>query len=243
MVTIAIKKQLFGAEGSMQLDITLDIASASFLSIAGASGSGKTTLLRILAGFEEAEGTIVVDEEVWLSPTHTLPPQQRSIGFVFQDHALFENMSVVQNLLFVNKDPKLAQHLLELTELSQLRDRMPHTLSGGQKQRVGLCRAMMRKPKLLLLDEPFSALDPKMRTKLQEELLLLHKEFGTTTIMTSHDPKEIERLSDTVVTLHNGTILDKREAHPLKLLDKEILSLQEENGIYTATLQLRFTKQ
>ncbi|GKT31793.1 molybdenum ABC transporter ATP-binding protein, partial [Aduncisulcus paluster] len=162
-----------------------------FVALAGQSGSGKTTLLRILAGLEEAQGTIQVGDESWLDDTKSLPVQKRKIGFVFQDYALFPNMSVEENLLYVTKDKLLADKLLEMIELSELRDRFPNTLSGGQKQRVSLCRAMMNKPKLLLMDEPLSALDPNMRTKLQYEILTLHKEFGTTTIMVSHDPSEI----------------------------------------------------
>jgi molybdate transport system ATP-binding protein len=117
-------------------------------------------------------------------------------------------MSVLQNLLYVTKDLDLAEHLLELTELIELKDRFPSTLSGGQKQRVSLCRAMMNRPKLLLMDEPLSALDPQMRTKLQNEILSLHKEFGTTTIMVSHDPSEIYRLSSRVVVLKHGKLVN-----------------------------------
>jgi molybdate transport system ATP-binding protein len=118
------------------------------------------------------------------------------------------NMSVIDNLLYVSKDIKLAKHLLDITELSELKNRAPNTLSGGQKQRVALCRAMMRRPKLLLMDEPLSALDPSMRSKLQNEILTLHKEFHTTTIMVSHDPSEIYRLASRVIVLENGNIIN-----------------------------------
>jgi molybdate transport system ATP-binding protein len=117
-------------------------------------------------------------------------------------------MSVEGNLLFVNSDRELADKLLEITGLSSLKKRLPNTLSGGQKQRVSLCRAMMNRPKLLLMDEPLSALDPAMRTKLQNEILLLHREFGTTTIMVSHDPSEIYRLASRVVVLELGRVVD-----------------------------------
>ena len=128
---------------------------------------------------------------------------------MFQDYALFENMSVLQNLLYVKKDQKLAQKLLQITELSELKNRLPKTLSGGQKQRVSLCRAMMKEPKLLLLDEPLSALDSAMRTKLQEEILVLHKEFKTTTILVSHEPSEIYKLCSKMILLSNGKIIKK----------------------------------
>jgi len=217
MIKIEINKKLHGADGEMNLKINLNIFQGCFLALSGQSGSGKTTLLRILAGLEVAQGYIEVDGEVWLSEKKCLEPQKRQIGFVFQDYALFPNMTLEENLLFVKKDKKLAKKLLELTELSSLKKRLPHTLSGGQKQRVSLCRAMMNKPKLLLMDEPLSALDPAMRTKLQNEILQLHKEFGTTTIMVSHDPSEIYRLASRVLVLKLGKIVNDGTAKEVLL--------------------------
>jgi molybdate transport system ATP-binding protein len=208
MIKIEINKKLHGANRGMDLSVRLDILQGDFVALTGQSGSGKTTLLRILAGLESSSGTISVEGEVWQDSKTSLIPQKRKIGFVFQDYALFDNMSVEQNLLYVQKDRALAYKLLELTQLNQLKDRMPSTLSGGQKQRVSLCRAMMNRPQLLLMDEPLSALDPTMRTKLQHEILALHKEFGTTTIMVSHDPSEIYRLAQRVVVLHGGKIIN-----------------------------------
>ena len=208
MIKIDINKKLHGANAQMNLDVNLEIKKGDFVALAGLSGSGKTTLLRILAGLEDAIGTIRVGNEVWLEGKKSLLPQKRKIGFVFQDYALFPNMSVEENLLFVQKDTKLADKLLEMTELSALKKRLPNSLSGGQKQRVSLCRAMMNRPKLLLMDEPLSALDPAMRTKLQQEILTLHKEFGTTTIMVSHDPSEIYRLASRVIVLNLGKIVN-----------------------------------
>lgn len=218
MIEIDIKKELHGSVGNMLLDVNLKIQNGDFVALSGLSGSGKTTLLRVLAGLEEARGTIKIDDEIWLDDKYNLPVQKRKIGFVFQDYALFQNMTVIENLLYVSKDKKLANQLLETTELSELKNRLPNTLSGGQKQRVSLCRAMMNKPKLLLMDEPLSALDPNMRTKLQNEILQLHKEFNTTTIMVSHDPSEIYRLSKRVIVLKNGKIYD--DGNPRKVLLK-----------------------
>ncbi|MDA3907510.1 MAG: ATP-binding cassette domain-containing protein [Sulfurimonas sp.] len=206
MIKININKKLQGSQADMELSINLSIKEGEFLALSGKSGSGKTTLLRIIAGLEDANGELDVGEESWLNSTMKLSPQKRAIGFVFQDYALFDNMSVLDNLLYVKKDKELAEHLLGITELSELKNRLPNTLSGGQKQRVSLCRAMMRRPKLLLMDEPLSALDPQMRTKLQNEILTLHREFNTTTIMVSHDPSEIYRLASRVVVLENGKI-------------------------------------
>ena len=208
MINIDIKKELHGSNGKMNLDVNLEIKDGEFLALAGLSGSGKTTLLRILAGLEEANGTINIDNNFWLNDKFCLPSQKREIGFVFQDYALFPNFSVIDNLLYVKKDKDLANHLLKITELEELKNRMPQTLSGGQKQRVSLCRALMNRPKLLLMDEPLSALDPQMRTKLQNEILTLHKEFNTTTIMVSHDPSEIYRLANRIVVLNHGQIIN-----------------------------------
>jgi len=207
MIDIQITKMLQGSMGEMQLNVNLDIKEHDFVAISGQSGSGKTTLLRILAGLEKANGTINVSNEIWLDTNVNLAIQKRGIGFVFQEYALFENMSVLENLLYAKKDKELALHLLALTELTELQNRLPHSLSGGQKQRVSICRALMRRPKLLLMDEPRSALDPNMREKLQHDILTLHKEFGTTTVMVSHDPSEIYKLANSVVVLEHGKVL------------------------------------
>ena len=208
MIKIDISKKLHGANGEMDLKINLEIKQGEFVALAGLSGSGKTTLLRILAGFEDANGTLEINNNIWLNEKFCLASQKREIGFVFQDYALFPNFSVLDNLLYVNKDKELANYLLKMTELEELKNRFPQTLSGGQKQRVSLCRALMNRPKILLMDEPLSALDSNMRTKLQNEILTLHKEFNTTTMMVSHDPSEIYRLANRVVILNFGGIIN-----------------------------------
>ncbi|MFK5976964.1 MAG: ATP-binding cassette domain-containing protein [Sulfurovum sp.] len=247
MIKIKIKKTLHGSNGKMDLNINLKIKEGDFVALTGQSGSGKTTLLRILAGLESSEGFIKVGDEVWQDGNFVISPQKRGIGFVFQDYALFDNMSVKQNLLFVQKDKKLANHLLELTELSQLSDRFPNTLSGGQKQRVSLCRAMMNRPKILLMDEPLSALDPAMRIKLQNEILTLHKEFETTTIMVSHDPSEIYRLASRVVVLDLGQIINNGTPKDILLktngsqkfsFEGEILDIVRVDVIYIAIVSI-----
>ena len=207
MIDIAVRKTLLGSRGAMELKISLKITEGSFVALAGESGSGKTTLLRTLAGLERSHGRIEVGDEIWLEEKYSLPTQKRGIGYVFQDYALFDNMTVRQNLLYVSREKGLADHLLSLTGLSELQERYPGTLSGGQKQRVALCRALMNRPKILLMDEPLSALDPAMRSKLQQDILHLHREFGTTTVMVSHDPSEIYRLANRVILLEQGNIV------------------------------------
>lgn len=208
MIKLQIQKELHGSLGRMLLDINLDINSGEFIALSGVSGSGKTTILRILAGLENAKGRIEVENEVWLDDKYSKAIQKRDIGFVFQDYALFPNLSVINNLLYVTKDKELAKYLLSLTDMYELKDRYPSSLSGGQKQRVSLCRALMKRPKILLMDEPLSALDPSMRLKLQNEILTLHKEFNTTTIMVSHDPSEMYKLASRVLVMSNGKIVE-----------------------------------
>ena len=208
MISLNIKKELHGSNGVMNLDINLSLQNGEFVALSGVSGCGKTTILRIVAGLEEAFGEIIVDGEIWLNEKIKKPIQKRDIGFVFQDYALFPNLSVIDNLLYVKKDKDLAKQLLSLTDLYELKNRYPNSLSGGQKQRVSLCRALMKRPKILLMDEPLSALDPHMRLKLQDEILTLHKEFKTTTIMVSHDPSEMYKLASRVLVLKDGKIID-----------------------------------
>jgi len=157
-------------------------------------------------------GRIVVDGEVWFDSAAgiALPPQKRKVGFVFQDYALFPNMTVRGNLEFAlddSKDRKLIDELLDLTGLVEMQNRKPQTLSGGQRQRVALARALARKPRLLLLDEPLSALDGETRLHLQDETLKLHRLFGFTTLIVSHDLAEVFKLSDRVLTLEQGRII------------------------------------
>lgn len=224
MIRVGVIKQL----RDFALEVSLAIQRGEFIALRGKSGSGKTTLLRILAGLESARGAIEVDGVKWLESKTFVPPQKRAIGFVFQEYALFPNMSVEQNLLYVAKDKALAYHLLKMTDLLDLKNRYPHQLSGGQKQRVALARALMKRPKLLLLDEPLSALDAAMRSFLQTKIKELHDEFGTTTIMVSHDISEIYRLASRIIEIERGKIvadtpkealLDRRSIFKAEVVD------------------------
>ena len=191
------------------LEVALQIQEGEFIAIRGRSGSGKTTLLRVLAGLEDARGVIEIGGQKWLEDKKALPVQKREVGFVFQEYALFPNMSVLQNLLYVKKDLSFALHLLKLVDLLDCKDYFPHQLSGGQQQRVALARAFMKRPKVMLLDEPLSSLDPATRSYLQTKIKELHQAFGTTTLMVSHDIAEIYRLSDRVIEIEQGKVMQE----------------------------------
>ena len=228
MIAVNITKRLNTAEGPLEAVYELNINDGEFLTLFGSSGAGKTTLLRLIAGLEQPNsGRIEVDGEVWFDSEKkiNLPPQRRSIGFVFQDYALFPSMSVRENLLFAAENTeqrKGVDELIELVELSQLAERRPDTLSGGQRQRVALARALVRRPKILLLDEPLSALDPAMRTKLQNELALIHSRLGVTTLLVSHDIAETVKLSDRLASVVLGRI--ERVCPPMEFFSPQTLS-------------------
>jgi len=197
----------------MVLDISCEVQEGKITTIYGPSGAGKTTILRILAGLLQPEkGYINAGGEIWLDTAKkiNLPPQKRSIGFVFQDFALFPNMTVRGNLEYAlgkGQQQKIIDDLTEVMELEQLQHRYPETLSGGQKQRAALARALVRMPKLLLLDEPLSSLDNNMRLKLQDHILKIHQSYNLTIILVSHDVAEIYKMSDEIFVLNEGIIV------------------------------------
>lgn len=211
VIFIDIEKRMLTANGPMNLDIHTAIPSGELVALFGESGAGKTTLLRILAGLVTPDkGLIKFGDTVWFDSEKqiNLPPQSRNISLMFQDYALFPNMTVEQNIQFAQpeKDQSKVTDLLALFGLAEFRKRKPNGLSGGQKQRVALARALARKPQLLLLDEPLSALDAEMRTTLQDEIALAHKLLKVTTIMVSHDLNEVFRLATQVFCIENGLV-------------------------------------
>jgi molybdate transport system ATP-binding protein len=215
MIEISVQKKLKSTAGDMLLDIQLKIAKEQFVTFYGKSGAGKTSLLKIIAGLLVTDnGFIKVNNTVWLDSANklNLQAQKRNIGFVFQEYALFPNMTIKENLRFAlakNQNKKIIKELVEIIDLGDLQNRRPDTLSGGQKQRVALARALVQKPQILLLDEPLSALDQEMRNRLQQYILQVHNEFKLTTILISHDISEIIKLSDYLVELEQGKIVNK----------------------------------
>ena len=247
MIEIDIIKPLYTADGIINLKVNKNINKGDFLTLFGKSGSGKTTLLRILAGLETPKsGKIVVDKEIWFDSSKkiNLAPQKRDVGFVFQDYALFPNMSVKKNLEFALKNKneiKKVDEILEIMEIKNLSNMKPELLSGGQKQRVALARTLMTNPKILLLDEPLSALDTTMRLKLQDELSLIHQKFNITSILVSHDISEVFKLSNRVFKINLGEIEEDGTPNELfsnqKISSKfkivgEILSIKKSDILY-----------
>ena len=228
MIEIDIIKPLYTADGIINLKVNKKINKGDFLTLFGKSGSGKTTLLRILAGLETPKsGKIVVDKKIWFDSSKkiNLSPQKRNVGFVFQDYALFPNMSVRKNLEFALKNKneiKKVDEILEIMEIKNLSNMKPELLSGGQKQRVALARTLMTNPKILLLDEPLSALDTTMRLKLQDELSLIHQKFNITSILVSHDISEIFKLSNRVFKINLGEI--EEDGTPNELFSNQNIS-------------------
>jgi molybdate transport system ATP-binding protein len=212
MISIALGRNLDGADGTINMDVRATIASGELITLYGPTGSGKSSILRMLAGLMEPhEGTITIADEVWFDSENdiNLKPQYRNVGMVFQEYSLFPNMTVRENLeyaLSANQDRNIVEELLDIAELKNLEHKRPNTLSGGQKQRVALTRALVRKPKLLLLDEPLSALDSEMRSKLQDFILQFHQQFNLTTILVSHDLHEVLKMSKRILVLEKGQI-------------------------------------
>jgi sulfate/thiosulfate transport system ATP-binding protein len=206
--------------------VTLEVAAGEFVALLGPSGSGKTTLLRIIAGLDFPDsGSIRFGSE----DVTDAPPAQRGIGFVFQHYALFGHMSVAKNIAFGldimarrTRPPRAeiasrVEELLRLVQLEGYGARYPSQLSGGQRQRVALARALAREPRILLLDEPFGALDAKVRRELRDALRQIHEEIGLTSIFVTHDHEEAFALADRVAILNAGGI--EQFATPSEIAD------------------------
>ncbi|MGQ3685694.1 MAG: ATP-binding cassette domain-containing protein [Candidatus Loosdrechtia sp.] len=209
MLSICLKKIWH----KFRLDVTFEVPGGKTTALFGPSGSGKSTVLRLISGLEIAEaGTISYKNNLWFDKIKrvNIQPQQRSVGFVFQDYALFPHMTVEKNVTYgIKEKGKLneVKELLSLAGLSGYEHSYPAQLSGGQKQRVALIRALAKKPDLLLLDEPLSALDWETRRQLQEDLKQILKQFQVTVLYVTHDVTEVYKLADHVIVLESGRVV------------------------------------
>jgi sulfate/thiosulfate transport system ATP-binding protein len=204
-------------------DVSVSIPTGQLTALLGPSGGGKSTLLRIIAGLDKAdEGTVSIEG---INATR-MPPQKRNVGFVFQHYAVFKHMTVAKNVAFgleIRKKSKAevaerVDELLKLVHLSQFAHRLPSQLSGGQRQRMALARALAVEPKVLLLDEPFGALDAKVRKELREWLRRLHDEVHVTTVFVTHDQEEAMEVADEIVVINEGRV--EQIGTPDQLYDK-----------------------
>ena len=203
-------RKTFGATVALE-SLDLDLQPGELVSLLGPSGCGKTTALRIAAGFEVPDAGIVSlsHRDITRTPAH-----QRNMGMVFQSYSLFPNLTVAQNIEFglrnrkIEKEKRLTRvgEMLELVQLDDLGKRYPHQLSGGQQQRVALARALAVQPEVLLLDEPLSALDAKVRSTLRDEIRLIQTELKTTTLFVTHDQEEALAISDRIGVMSNGQL-------------------------------------
>ncbi|MFZ0531197.1 MAG: sulfate ABC transporter ATP-binding protein, partial [Propionicimonas sp.] len=222
MITVSNATKRFGSFAALT-DVTLDVPAGSLTALLGPSGSGKSTLLRAMAGLETLDsGTVVIDGV----DVTAEPPQARGIGFVFQHYAAFKHLTVRDNVGFgltVRRRQKKAvaarvEELLELVGLTGLAGRYPDQLSGGQRQRMALARALAIEPSVLLLDEPFGALDATVRTDLRAWLRRLHDEVHVTTVLVTHDQEEALEVADRVAVLNHGRLEQVDE--PLAVYDR-----------------------
>lgn len=210
MLVITDLSKRFG-ETPVLDSIDLHVQEGEFLALVGPSGSGKTTLLRIIAGFEEADlGTIRLRDQVVVHNRRAIAPERRRIGMVFQDYALFPHLSVRENVAFGlprgSGRNSLIEQALESVEMLRWIDAMPHELSGGQQQRIALARALAPEPGIILLDEPFSNLDPALRVQVRSDVRRILREAGVTAMLVTHDQEEALSIADRVAVLRHGQI-------------------------------------
>ena len=251
MIHFKLNKKLAAKEGEMNLEVDIRLKPGELIALYGESGAGKTSILRMLAGLLLPDaGLIQAGQTTWLDSQAgvNLASGKRRIGFVFQDFALFPNMTAEENLVYAletKSDRAIVQELIQVTGLEKLRNRRPQTLSGGQKQRVALARALVQRPALLLLDEPLSALDWKMRSELQEFILDIHRRYKLTTILVSHDVGEVFKLADRVLLLESGRIT--HQGPPMEVFQDrhlsgkfqfigELLAIEKQDVVFVLTI-------
>ena len=202
----------YGDEIFTITDFSFSLKDGEITSIIGSSGIGKTTLLRIIAGLEEpSEGEVRINEKLVSSKNFILPPERRNLGLVVEDRALFPHLNVKKNVMFginyIEEKESLAREYLELFKVLDLEEKFPHEISAGQQQRVAFARALITNPDILLLDEPFAALDKKLKSELHVETKKIFKEKGLSVILVTHDEEEAEYFSDRIIEFQENKII------------------------------------
>ncbi len=213
--------QAYGSQRALD-GVSLSVEPGEIVCLLGHSGCGKTTLLRIAAGVEApTSGRVLMDGLEVSGPRAFVEPERRGIGLMFQDYALFPHMTILQNVMFGLKDLSAseagvaARRALSRVGLDHLAEEYPHTLSGGEQQRVALARSIAPRPGVLLMDEPFSNLDRRMRDAIRDETVAILRETGATTILVTHDPEEAMRIADRIVLMRSGAIIQEGEAEEI----------------------------
>ncbi len=208
-----LRKRYGGQQLAAVDDLSLDVHEGELLVLLGPSGCGKTTTLRMIAGFERPEaGSIALGQDTVASARAWVPPERRGVGIVFQDYALFPHLTVTQNIAFGmlrlgrSERKQRVAAALDAVDLGSYAQRYPHELSGGQQQRVAIARALAPQPRVLLLDEPFSNLDPDLRTSLRYEVRTIVRRAGITTVLVTHDQSEAFAMADRIAVMHEGRL-------------------------------------
>ena len=202
-------------------DVSLSVAAGEVTCLLGPSGCGKSTTLRMIAGVETCDsGEILVDGQCFAGQSKFVPPEERGIGLMFQDFALFPHMSVIDNVAYGVSGPKPARQARAAEMLARVRmdafaQMFPHQLSGGEQQRVALARALAPRPKIMLMDEPFSGLDKRLRDGIRDETLALLKEEDTAVLLVTHEPEEAMRMGDTIALMREGRIVQRGSPHEI----------------------------
>lgn len=222
ILEVSVKKAL----PSFDLDLSFKVGPGELKALIGPSGAGKSTMIRMIAGLEKPDdGLIAYDGEKWVDTARGIfvKPQKRNVGYVFQDYRLFPHLTVYQNAAFAARDRRKVEALLHLFGIWGLKDCMPHKISGGERQRCAICQNLARDPRVLLLDEPFSALDTENRRKLRRELKALKKELPLPILHVTHDLGEAMFLGDEVVPIVQGAITPE-------WLEKQLAEARAEEG-------------